>query len=169
MTASGMSTKLPAQALAHLYPDKILAGQLLLVRSQWALRVSGDEFQGYLLLEGERAGSIFPITTGMPKYACIVEPFGWFPAISLSARPTQNSEHVATLGITESGPVLVGVDTRDRWDTSHFTVTAAGQATEAHDLHSVPQYEAWSVEICHVDRPFHSLATLLEVDQRKLA
>ena len=76
-----------------------------------------------------------------------------------------NSEQIATLGIVPSGPVLIGLDSRNRWEPSYLAVTLSGQATEAHDLHIVPQCQNWSVEIFHADRPFHGIATLLEVER----
>ena len=165
--ASNALTKLPAQAFAHRYPDTVAAGQLLLIRGQWALRVSGEELQGYLLLEGERMGKIFQLTSGMAKCPCIVEPCGWFPAVSQGSKPVSNSEQIATLGISASGPVLIGMYSRHQWEPLYLAVSVAGQATEVQDLHTLPQYERWSVEIFHTDRPFHGLATLLEVERAK--
>lgn len=159
--------KLPAQALALLYPQDIAAGRLFRLRDAWALRVSHPEFEGYVSLEGERSGWIARLATGMPKAVSIVEPFGWFPAMALDAKPISGSDQAATLTLTATGPVLIGLDTRDRWDSTYLAITPDGRAAAMHDLHIAPQYEVWSVELCHIDRPFRSLGTLLDVDRRK--
>lgn len=160
--------KIPAQAFAQVYPGDLAPGSLFKFRGGWALRVSqGKEFQGLLLLEGERAGWVIQIGTGMAQGLAIVEPFSWFPVVDGDAKPTLEADYTVTLTLTTEGPVIVGADARDDWGRTYIAFAIDGQDVETQDLYREMRFEQWSVELCHKDRPYSSLGTLLEVDRRK--
>lgn len=160
--------KIPAQAFAQLSPSDLAPGRLFKFRGSWALRVShGTEFQGFLMLEGERAGWVLQLGAGMAQAVAIVEPFSWFPMVAGDAKPTLEADQTVTLTLTTDGPVIVGADARDDWDPTYIAFAADGQGVETQDLHRAMRFEQWSVELCHKDRPYSSLGTLLEVDWRK--
>lgn len=162
--------KIPAQAFAQVYPRDLTPGSLFKFRGGWALRVSqGAEFQGLLLLEGERAGWVIQLGAGMAQCVTIVEPFSWFPMVDVDAKPSLEADQTVTLTLTADGPVIVGLDARDNWDRTYIAVGPDGQGVEAQDLHRAMRFEQWSVELCHKDRPCSSLGTLLEIDRRKKA
>ena len=167
-----MTKRIPARAYAEHYPKELPIGSLFRFRGMWALRtcVSGpEEFQGFLLLEGEKAGSILKVGPGMARSVAVVEPFGWFPAIAVDERPGNEADQVLALTITDSGLVIVGLDTRDRYDSAYLAITADGHAVDVHDRQGDLWFGKWSVELCHQDRPLISLGTLLEIDRHKRA
>jgi hypothetical protein len=167
-----MTMKIPARAYAEQHPKDLAVGSLFRFRGVWALRIcaSGpEEFPGFLLLEGENAGSILKVGPGMARSAAVVEPFGWFPAIAVDARPGKEADQVLALTITGSGLVIVGLDARDRYDSAYLAITADGQAVEVQDRQGELWFGQWSVELCHQDRPLISLGTLLEIDRHTRA
>lgn len=162
--------KIPAQAFAQLYPKDLAPGRLFKFRDSWALRVShGAEVQGFLILEGERAGWVYPISPGMSQVVAIIEPFRWFPMVSVDAKPTMDADRTVTLTLTGNGPVIVGADSRDDWGSTYIAFGPDGQSIEEQDHYHEVRFEQWSVELCHRDRPYSSLGALLVIDRRKLA
>lgn len=161
---------IPAQAFAQLYPKDLAPGRLFKFRDSWALRVShGAELQGFLILDGERAGWVFPLGPGMAQSVAIVEPFSWFPMVSVNTKPTMDADRTVTLTLTTEGPAMVGADSQNDWDPIHIAFGPDGQSIEEQDLYRAVRFEQWSVELCHRDRPYSSLGTLLEIDRRKLS
>lgn len=159
--------KIPAQVFAQSHPDDLAPGTLFRFGGSWALRVSRDTyFQGFLMLEGERAGSVFELRDGVQQVAAIVHPFCWFPMVVSDAVPTLEAERTATLTLTEKGLVIVGLDARDQWGSSYLDFSLAGEDFDSLDLHLGMRFDQWSVELCHTDRPYVSLGTLLQVDRR---
>ena len=160
--------KIPAQAFAQRYPKDLKPGSLFKFRGSWALRVChGADFQAFLMLEGERAGWVFQLDAGMAQTVAIVEPFGWFPMVSIDAKPTLEADRTVTLTLTESGPVIVGADAQNDWDPTYLAFSINGEGAEAQDLCRAMRFDQWSVELRHGDRPFVSLGTLLQIDRRK--
>lgn len=160
--------KIPAQAFAQRYPLDLTPGQLFKFRDSWALRVShGEERQGFLLLQGERAGWVYEIGPGMAQCLAIVEPFGWFPMVLVEDKPTAQADRTLTLTLTPGKPVIVGADALRDWDQTYIAFGSDGRAIEVEDLYRAMRYEQWSIALCHRDRPFSSLGTLLDIDRRK--
>src|SRR3546814_189271 len=59
---------IPAQAFAYLHPVDLAPGQLFKFRGGWALRVShGEDRHGFLMLEGERAGTVVDLIGGLVR------------------------------------------------------------------------------------------------------
>jgi hypothetical protein len=160
--------KIPAQAYAQVSPNELEPGRLFLFRSHWALRVSdGAEFQGILMLDGERAGAVFQLAAGIAQCMAVVAPFNWFAMVADDAKPTVEDDPEGALMLTANGPVIVGLDARNEWDPTYIAFASDGQQIEAQDVHRSLRFEQWSVELCHPDRPFKSLGTLVELDRRK--
>lgn len=159
--------KISAHAFAQMYPKDLAPGSLFRLRGRWALRVSSDDIpQGFLMLEGERVGEVFALTAGVAQVVAIMQPFGWFPTVSSEAEPSLEPEWTAVLALTGSGPVVVGSDARDDWDPTFLAFNTNGVGADAQDLHRAMRFGQWSIELCHVDRPYTSLGTLLQVDRR---
>lgn len=160
--------KIPAQAFAYIHPSDMAPGQLFKFRGGWALRVlHGEDRHGFLMLEGERAGSVFDLTPGMVRSLAIVEPFGWLPMVAGGDTPSADADIALTLTLTKEGPVIGGTDARDTWDRTYIAFGLDGHGVEIEDLHRAMRFERWSVELCHRDRPFSSLGVLLELDRRQ--
>src|SRR3546814_13892448 len=93
--------KIPAQAFAQLYPKDLAPGCLFLFRDKWALRVTGQaDFQGFLMLEGERTGQVCGVSPGMDQSVASVDPFCWFPMVAINAKPVGGTRKVPTLALT---------------------------------------------------------------------
>ena len=158
---------IPAAAFAEIEPTELVAGQLFLFRGCWALRATVDEsHEGFLVLEGDRAGSMGQMAPGMGKVVAIVAPFSWFPMLSNVAKPAIADDPVCNLALTTEGPLIVCLDGRDDWGRSYLAIAPSGRGTDANEVRRAPQFATWSVALCHQDRPFVSLATLLEIDRR---
>lgn len=160
--------KIPAQAFAQLYPKDLASGCLFKFRDSWALRVSLEaDLPGFLILEGERAGWVHLLGTGMTQSVAIVAPFKWFPMVARDAKPTLEADRTVTLTLTAEGPVMIGADARNDWDPTYIAFAPDGQSIEVQELYRALRFEQWSLELCHEERPYLSLGTLLEVDRRK--
>lgn len=159
--------KLPAQAFAEVHPKDLEPGRLFKFREQWALRVShAEEFEGFLIFEGDHAGKVFKIGDGMARSVAIVHPFNWFPVVAGDAMPSRSGAITITLAITSAGPVLMGSDARDHFGDDYLSFGLDGRGVDGSDLHRASCYEQWSAELLHDSRPFVSLGTLFEVDRR---
>lgn len=160
-------SKVPAQAFAQLYPKDLAPGGLFRFRGSWALRVAREaDFHAFLMLEGERAGDVFELAEGMAEEVAIVQPFGWFPMMSLTASPTQKDDWPLTLALTEAGPAIVGAYSRNDWTPRNLAFSPKGECIETVELYRTARFDQWSVEVCHIDRPYQSLGTLLQIDRR---
>lgn len=160
----GVNMSLPAQAFAQRAPQDLTPGQLFTFRGHWALRVElqGSQTQAYLLLlQGERAGQIFRIVDGIARTLCVVPPFGWFPATEGST-PRVDGVVPASLALSASGVLLPGV-IPDGWGE---TVAFGLDGMQVDELRgSAPQFQCWSIELHHQDRPFQSLGTIATIDR----
>src|SRR3546814_16704344 len=97
---------IPAQAFAYLHPVDLAPGQLFKFRGGWALRVSHcEDRHGFLMLEGERAGTVFDLIAGMVRSLAIVDPFGWFPMVAGGDQPSTDWELPRTRPVTKKWPV----------------------------------------------------------------
>src|SRR3546814_19440955 len=100
---------IPAQAFAYRHPVDLAPGQLFKFRGGWALRVShGEDRHGFLMLEGERAGTVFDLIAGLVRSLANVEPFGWFPMVAGGDTPSTDADLDLTLTVPNKGPVLGG-------------------------------------------------------------
>lgn len=158
--------KFPAQAFAEVYPKDLAPGRLFKFREQWALRVShAEEFEGFLIFEGDHAGKVFQLGDGMARSLAIVHPFSWYPAVG-DAMASRSEVLTITLAVTSAGPVLTGSDARDHFGDEHLSFGLDGRVVEVPNLHRTSRFEHWSAELFHDSRPFVSLGTLFEVDRR---
>ncbi|MGY0503960.1 hypothetical protein [Luteimonas sp. e5] len=153
---------LPAQAFAERALQDLTPGQLFSLHGHWALRVElpGTLNQAcLLLLEGERAGQIFPIGGGIARSLCVVSPFGWFPAIEGST-PLVDTFVPASLALSPSGVLLPGV-MPDGWGEA---VAFGLDGMLVKELRgSGPHFQCWTIELHHQDRPFRSLGTIATI------
>src|SRR3546814_482074 len=155
---------IPAQAFAYLHPVDLAPGQLFKFRGGWALRVShGEDRHGFLMLEGERAGTVFDLIAGMVRSLAIVEPFGWFPMVAGGDTPSTDADIALTLTVTNKGPVIGGSDARDLWDRTFTGLGLVGRGGGMEDRHLTMRFDPWSVGLFPRDRPFFSLVVLLAV------
>lgn len=163
--------KLPAEAFAQLYPSDVPPGCLFLFRGSWAFRVAHEtEFQGFLMLEGERAGQVFAIDRGMARSVAIVGEFRWIPMVSIHAKPIWGIQNVPVLALTPGRPVLVGLDSDKGWGENYLAYRVGdGQVAPLPQLNGTAHFDQWSVELGHKDQPFLSFGTLLEIDRREEA
>lgn len=162
--------KIPAQAFSQVAVSDLAPGSLFIFRDRWAVRVSSDaDFQGFVLLEGERMGRVFQLASGTAHSIAIMSPFAWFPALSLDAKPMVETNRTPALTLTCDLPVIVGIDARETWEPNYLAFGMDGQGVDMPDLYRAARFEKWSVELCHRDRPYVSLGTLVEVGQPKEA
>lgn len=160
--------KFPVQAFAELHPKDLEPGRLFKIHGQWALRVlHADEFEGFLMFEGDRAGKVFKIGDGMARSIAIVHPFNWFPVVAGDATPSRDAATTITLAMTSDGPVLTGSDARDHFADTDLSFGLDGHGIDGSNLHRASRYEQWSAELFHDALPFVSLGTLFEVDRRR--
>ena len=139
-------------------------------RGFWALRVSIDgQFEGFLVLDGDRAGSAYQLAPGMPRVLAIAAPFQWYPMLPDGAKPETVDDPICTLALSAKGPLITGLDARDKWEHSFLAVAPSGNGVETHEVRNAPQFARWSVELCHQDQPLKSLGTLVEIDRRQQA
>ena len=157
---------IPAQAFVEINPNELASGQLYLFRGFWSLRVSIEaDIEGFLILDGDRAGSVYQMAPGMAKVVAIVSPFIWYPMLSEGAKPEVADDPILTLALTAKGPQIVGLDTRDKWDRGYLAVAPSGHGVEMQEVRRAPHFTQWSVEISHPDRPYMSLGTLVKIDR----
>lgn len=163
--------KIPAEAFAQLHPSDVPPGCLFLFHDSWAVRVAHEpDFQGFLMLEGERTGQVFAIARGMARSVAIVGEFRWFPMVSIHAKPTWGVQNVPVLALTPSRPLLVGLDSDEGWGKNYLAYAVSdGQGVALPQLNGTANFAQWSVELCHKDQPFLSLGTILEIDRREEA
>lgn len=158
--------KFPAQAFAEVHPKDLEPGRLFKFRDLWALRVShAEEFEGFLIFEGDHAGKVFKLGDGMAQSLAITHPFNWFPAVG-DAMPARSEALTVSLAVTSNGPVLTGSDAQDHFGDDHLSFGLDGRGVEVPNLHRASRFEQWSAELFHDSRPFVSLGTLFEVDRR---
>jgi hypothetical protein len=167
-----MTTIVPAQAFAESHPSEVAIGCLFKTRGSWALRVKGGpdpNFEGYILLQGERAGQLLRLAPGMAAGLTIIKPFSWFPGIHIDAKLDDSCKETASLSLTEAGPVIVGgIADSDHYDSDFFAYQTDGQRFERFDHYKpIRRFSQWSVELQHDSRPLKSLGQILTVDRRK--
>src|SRR3546814_18521929 len=155
---------IPAQAFAYRHPVDLAPGQLFKFRGGWALRVShGEDRHGFLMLEGERAGTVFDLIAGMVRSLAIVEPFGWFPMVAGGDTPSTDADIALTLTVTNKGPVIGGSDARVTLDRTFIAFGLDGCGVGMDDLPRALRFYQWSGGLFPRDRPFFSLVVLLAV------
>ncbi len=116
------------------------------------------------MLEGERAGQLMRIPDGIAPVVGIVEPFSWFPGVDETATPQAEGLVTAALSVGPSGVFITG-GIIDGWgDGEHFGFSLDGRQTE--DVRgNTPRFARWTIELCDVARPFHSLGILATIDR----
>ena len=159
---------MPAQAFAEISPNDLAVGQLFLFRGFWGLRVSIEaQFEGLLVLEGDRAGSAYQLTPGMAKVVAIAEPFKWYPMLPDGSKTEVVDDPMCTIALNAKGPLITGLDMRHEWDHNYLAISTSGHGVETNEVRNALQFAQWSAELCHQDQPFKSLGTLVEIDRRK--
>src|SRR3546814_17124777 len=126
---------IPAQAFAYLHPVDLAPGQLFKFRGGWALRVShGADRHGFLMLEGERAGTVFDLIAGMVRSLAIVEPFGWFPLVAGGDTPSTDADIALPLTVTNTGTVIAGTAARVTWGATSIRFGTGGSRVGRYTL-----------------------------------
>ncbi|MGY0762364.1 hypothetical protein ACW3SO_00095 [Xanthomonas campestris] len=158
----------PAQAFADRLPNDLLPGSIFLFRESWAMLVNNQQEEpepvlAFLMLQGERAGSLFKVGEGMTQCLTLAEPFGWFASVKEGVLPAHDVVDTASLSLTSDGAVVVGQIPNQLGDKIAFGMD--GQLRSDYPRGAVKRFAKWSVELCHPSRPFVSLGRLFEVDR----
>ncbi|UYK67676.1 hypothetical protein NG831_05730 [Xanthomonas sacchari] len=158
----------PAQAFVDSHPSSLSPGSLFLFRESWALLVNNQQEEAepvlaFLMLQGERAGSLFKVGDGMGRCLTLAEPFGWFASVKEGTPPTHDVVDTASLSLTPDGPVIVGQIPNQEGGKIAFGMD--GQPLADHPRGAVKRFATWSAELCHPTRPFVSLGRIFEVDR----
>ncbi|MFW9441156.1 hypothetical protein ACE8C5_21515 [Xanthomonas euvesicatoria] len=161
---------IPAQAFADRLPNDLSPGSIFLFRESWAMLVNnqqeeGDPVLAFLMLQGERAGSLFKVGEGMTRCLTLAEPFGWFASVKEVALPAHDVVDTASLSLTSHGPVVVGQMPSQWGDGDKIAFGMDGQPLGDHPPGAVKRFATWSAEIFHPSRPFVSLGRIFEVDR----
>lgn len=161
---------LPAAAFGELYPKELPLGSVFKFRESWALRVAhgpADSAYGFLMLEGEHTGELFLIDEGMARSVSVIAPFGWFPAVSQQAVSEHTGSQTATLALTDTGPVVIGIEAvSSRFDPEYFAFRTDGSHDSAYGRFGLgPRFAIWSAELEHPARPFESLGQLFAINR----
>ncbi|CAD7347188.1 hypothetical protein [Xanthomonas arboricola] len=160
----------PAEAFAERIPQDLSPGSIFLFREAWALLVDNqadpsDPTPCFVMLQGDRVGTVFKVVQGMPPCLTLAEPFAWFPAVPQGAVPGHQTLETASLSVTPLGVVLVG-GIPDRWgDADKFAFGMKGQFMGEAPRGAVRRFTKWSAELCHPSRPFVTLGQIFEVDR----
>ncbi|CDF60957.1 MULTISPECIES: hypothetical protein [Xanthomonas] len=161
---------IPAEAFVERVPQDLPPGSIFLLRDSWAFRVDNqadpnEHIPSFVMLQGERVGKLCKVVQGMPPCLTLIEPFGWFAAVQEGAIPGHQTMETASLSVTSTGIVLVGV-IRDQWGNEDaFGFGMKGQFIGEAPRGAVRRFAKWSAELCHPNRPFVSLGRLFEVDR----
>src|SRR3546814_11464316 len=108
--------KIPAQAFAQLYPKDLAPGCLFLFRDKWAVRVTGQaDFQGFLMLEGERTGKVFGVSPGMAQSVEIFDPFICVPMVTIKTKTVWGTSKAQTLDLNVTKHILLGLRADNTW------------------------------------------------------
>ncbi|KFA27618.1 hypothetical protein FQK02_13840 [Xanthomonas vasicola] len=161
---------IPAQAFADRLPNDLTPGSLFLFRESWALLVNNQQEEpepvlAFLMLQGERAGSLFKVGEGMTRCLTLVEPFGWFASVEEDVLPAHDGVDTASLSLTSSGPVIVGQLPSNWGDGDKIAFGMDGQPLGGYPRGAVRRFAKWSAELCHPSRPFVSLGRIFEVNR----
>jgi len=160
---------IPAQALSDRLPSDLSPGSIFLFRESWALLVNNQQEEAepvlaFLMLQGERVGSLFKVGDGMGRCLTLAEPFGWFASLKEGIPPAHDVVDTASLSLTPDGPVVVG-QIHSQWgDGDKIAFGMDGQPLADHPRGAVKRFATWSAELCHPTRPFVSLGRVFEVD-----
>ncbi|MBB4606498.1 hypothetical protein GGR59_002764 [Xanthomonas arboricola] len=160
----------PAEAFAERIPQDLSAGSIFLFRDSWALLVDNQADPSepsacFVMLQGDRVGTVFKVVQGMPPCLTLAEPFSWFPAVPQGAMPGHQPLETASLSVTPTGVVLVG-GIPDRWgEPDKFAFDMKGQFVGEAPRGAVRRFATWSAELCHPSRPIVSLGRLFEVNR----
>lgn len=160
----------PAEAFAECVPQDLAPGSIFKLPDAWALLVINENEDGaavpsYILLQGERAGTLSEVRKGMSACLTLAEPFAWFPAVPNGTLPSRDVFETASLSVTASGPVVVGGTVDRMGDADMFAFNMAGQLLGEAPRGAVNRYGNWTAELCHPSRPFVSLGQIFEVDR----
>jgi len=156
---------IPAQAFGYIYPKDLGPGSVFRFRDNWAMLVAYEDSSTllYLMLGGERAGHLFKLEPGMPRCLGIIPPFTWFPAIEDGANASDTERQATTLGLTPTGPVIIGEHTNG-YASEYFAFRLDGAVDRDYQIGGAGLRHAdWTAELQHSDRPFESLGRLFVV------
>ena len=163
---------MPAQAFSMQTPQTLAFGSVFRLRESWAFLVNnqqgaGDPVPAYIMLEGERVGTLFKMTEGMPTCLGLMAPFEWFPGLLGEIGTSEASFETASLCLTDIGLVIVG-GILDSWgDSDSFAFDMRGEFVGRAQSRSITRLGRWSAELSHPARPYLSLGRLFEVDRRR--
>ncbi|MCC3255051.1 hypothetical protein [Xanthomonas campestris] len=160
----------PAEAFAERIPQDLSPGSIFLFRESWAMLVNNQHEEAepvlaFLVLQGERAGSLFKVGEGMTRCLTLAEPFGWFASVEKEVLPTHDVVDTASLSLTSAGPVVVGQMPSQWGDGDKIAFGMDGQPHSDYPPGAVKRFAKWSVELCHPTQPFVSLGQIFEVDR----
>jgi len=163
---------MPAEAFAERVPQDLAPGSIFRFREAWAFFVSHEHSEGapvpsFIMLQGERVGTLFKGVEAMQGCLTLAEPFAWFPAIPAGVMPTRDVFETASLSVTASGPILIG-GMPERWGgPDKFAFGINGKCLGEAPRGAVNRYAKWTAELCHPSRPFVSLGRIFAVDRSR--
>jgi len=163
---------IPAEAFAERVPQDLAPGSVFWFREAWAFLVSHElddvPVKSFIMLQGDRAGTLFKVVEGMPACLTLADPFAWFPAVPNGTLPSRDVFETASLSVTASGPVVVG-GIPDRWgEADMFAFSLDGRSLGEAPRGAVNRHGKWTAELCHPSRPFVSLGQIFEVDRLRV-
>lgn len=158
-------TQIPAQAFGEAQPKDLPLGSVLKFRETWSMVVGYEqEERDLLMFEGELAGQLIKMPDSRRKYAAIMAPFSWFPAVAEGSEPSIVEHRTNTLMLTNSGPAIVGAAV-GRYDIDYRAFRLDGLFDpELHCEDPSLRFVDWSAELAHKDTPFKSLGQIFKVN-----
>lgn len=163
---------MPAHAFSMQAPRTLAFGSIFRFRESWALLVNnqqgaGEPMPAYIMLQGERVGTLSNVTAGMPPCLTLASPFEWFPTIAAFALQDEEAFETASLSFTEAGPVIIGGIFDSSGDSSSFSSDLRGTFVGLAESSPGSRISRWNGELCYSARPYLSLGCLFEVDRRQ--
>lgn len=160
----------PAEAFADRMPQEMSPGSIFRLRDSWAVVVnymSSDDSAapGFIMLQGDRIGTLFRLSDGMAPCTTLSDQFSWFPAVKPGAIATGDGPETSSLTLTKDGPVIMGKDP-ERWgkrDT--FAFDSKGVLLADVPQGAVKRFSRWTAELCHPSHPFVTMGQIFEVDR----
>jgi hypothetical protein len=157
----------PASAFIETYARDLEPGRLFQFHGHWAMlvRVEALNDKYFVMLQGERIGSLHKVVEGMAKSLALSPHFSWFAAVASVGVPKRGEHHPACLLLLPDGPVLLANEKDGFGDIEYYAFGLDGLIRRDVDLHSLGMHLlAWSAELEDPARPGQSLGTLVSID-----
>lgn len=113
--------------------------------------MSSDESAapGFIMLQGDRVGTLFRLSDGMAPCITLSNQFSWYPAVKPGAIATGGGPETSSLTLTKDGPVIMGKHP-ERWGKRSTKGVLLADAPQG----AVKRFSQWTAELCHPSCPF---------------